>query len=347
MVDGVTRIELPSRLGAAKATDFSAPSCFVAGPENRLATLAVSRLLQGETLCADGHLFNPLVLTGPSGSGKSHLAWGVVRRWESLLGADSIAYFTAADFARQLQAAREENVLGVFRDRLLGVQLFVLEDLQKLSHRTSVQRELRDAIDGILEAGGLVLIAAHVSPATLSHLELGLRDRLTAGLIVPIRSPELAARREILTLAADARRVDVPASRLQQIAQTIDGPAPRLFQALAQCDLAADQRLEPASTAQKAVRLKQVVSVVARYHSVTQAALCSNSRRKSLVQARGVVVHLARTLTDLSYAQIGRALGGRDHSTIMHAARTIRGSLANDTATQQTIDDLQRILTAP
>jgi chromosomal replication initiator protein len=86
--------------------------------------------------------------------------------------------------------------------------------------------------------------------------------------------------------------------------------------------------------------------VVARYFSLTQAALRSPTRRKSLVHARSIVIHLARKLTDLSYAQIGQGLGRRDHSTIMHAHRNIQKLLTNDHATQQAIDQLQRILTA-
>lgn len=94
------------------------------------------------------------------------------------------------------------------------------------------------------------------------------------------------------------------------------------------------------------LQVKQIIAVVARYFSLTQAALRSSARRRSLVYARGIAIYLARTLTDLSYAQIGQTLGRRDHSTVMHASRTIEKRLVSDAGTQQDIEQLQRILTA-
>jgi chromosomal replication initiator protein len=86
--------------------------------------------------------------------------------------------------------------------------------------------------------------------------------------------------------------------------------------------------------------------VAARYYSLTQAALLSSARRKSLVHARRIIVYLARLLTDLSYAQIGQGLGRRDHSTIMHAQRSIQDLVATDAATQRDLEELRRILTS-
>jgi chromosomal replication initiator protein len=90
--------------------------------------------------------------------------------------------------------------------------------------------------------------------------------------------------------------------------------------------------------------LKQIIAVTARYFTITQAALTGPSRRTSLVLARNVVVHLARHLTGLSYAEIGRALGGRDHTTIMHADRRLADQLLHDPAVQQSVDELDRLV---
>ncbi|MCC6492003.1 MAG: hypothetical protein IT424_03170, partial [Pirellulales bacterium] len=90
--------------------------------------------------------------------------------------------------------------------------------------------------------------------------------------------------------------------------------------------------------------LKQIIALTARYFGVTQAALAGPSRRSSLVQARNIVVHLARRLTDLSYADIGRGLGGRDHTTVMHADRRVADLLDRDPTTQQAVEELDRLL---
>jgi len=363
VVKGVTQIDLPSCLGdpaqgfAADGAEVSLP-CFVAGPENRLATVAIERLLAGNTPRVDGtsradgldaaaQFFNPLVLTGPTGSGKSHLARGIARHYHQLLGAGAVEYFAAIDFARQLRAARDEGELELFRDRLGNLSFLIIENLQRLPQRSFVQRELCDTIDSLVSSRRKVLLTAQQSPATMMELEASLRDRLGSGLTVQLRPPGIEARREILELAAASRppATELGSDQLANLAKNVEGPVPQLFRALAELDLTTPDGPDLANL-RRPIQLKQLIAVVARYYSITQAALLSSTRRKSLVHARSVVIHLARKLTDLSYAQIGHGLGRRDHTTIMHAHRNIKRLLADDPATQQAIDQLQRILTA-
>jgi len=355
VVSSVTQIDLPSCLEDPTPNSAVALPCFVAGPENRLATVAIEQLLATDTLTGDDPAaasprFNPLVLMGPTGSGKSHLARGIARHFYQLLGDDAVEYFSAIDFARQLHSAREEGELESFRERLASLSLLIVEDLQRLPKRMFVQRELRDTIDGLVASDHMVLLTAERSPATMMSLEASLRDRLAAGLAVQLRPPGIEARQEILQLASAARFAGSPAKgfdpdQLAQLAKKTEGPVPQLFRALAELHLASETG-QPVSDLRPLIPLKQLIAVVARYYSLTQAALRSPTRRKSLVHARCVVVLLARKLTDLSYAQIGQGLGGRDHSTIMHAHKNAQRLLAEDAATQHSIDQLQRILTA-
>ncbi|MGI9430202.1 MAG: helix-turn-helix domain-containing protein [Bythopirellula sp.] len=368
MVYGVSRIALPSSdwgdsLRASGATQPAAE--FVTGTENRLAVPALERLLTGHALSVAAELFNPLVLLGASGTGKSQLARGIVRHWSSLLGssetgasetgaseidqpewgAAGVAYFTAVDFARQVRAAREENQLDQCRDRLAELQLLVVEDLRRLPASRYVQRELRDTLDILLDAGAVVIVTAQRSPATMAHLEAGLRDRLAAGLTVRLQLPGVEARYELLKQAAAARQSLLSDHQLRSLAQKTEGSAPQLMRALAEHELGADQP-GLVETVRPPLKIKQIIAVVARYYALTQAAICSSARRKSLVYARSVAIYLARSLTELSYAQIGHSLGRRDHTTIMHACRSIEARLASDATTQQDIEELKRILTA-
>jgi len=375
VVYGVTRIALPScdwgadvRAGdaARRAAQLGIPvedrlasvadaSAFVAGPENQLVVPALEQLLAGDDLEAAAAIFNPLVLLGSTGTGKSHLARGITRRWRSLLGEAGLAetgveYLTAIDFARELRASREEGRLAEFRQRLAKLRLLVIEDLQRLPPRAFVQRELRDTLDVLIEAGAVVVVTTQQPPAAMAKLEAGLRDRLSGGLTVRLQPPGVEARLELLQQAAAARGSRLDAPTLEQLAQKVEGTVPQLLRAIAEHELASKESTlkagVPIDSARPPLKLKQIIAVVARYYSLTQAALCSAARRKSLVQSRGVAIYLARTLTDLSYAQIGQGLGRRDHSTVMHSRRTFEKLLANDAATQQDIEELQRILTA-
>lgn len=362
MVYGVSQIALPN-LDLA-SSDLGDPMRgvdplqvgyvpeFVAGPENRLAVPAIEQLLTGNDLSSVADLFNPLVLLGSTGTGKSHLARGITRHWRSLLDKSEVAqsqveYLTAIDFARQLRAAREEGQLDSFRDRLANLGLLVIEDLQRLPLRAFVQRELRDTLDVLVEAGAVVVITAGQPPATMAGLEAGLRDRLSSGLTVRLQTPGIEARRTLLQLSAAKRGLQLDDEQLTQMVHKVEGPAPQLFRAIAEYSLAETlPAKQSAGLSRPPLELKQIIAVVARYYTLTQAAMRSAARRKSLVYARSIAIHLARTLTDQSYAQIGESLGRRDHTTIMHASRTIEKRLTNDASTQQDIEELKRILTA-
>ncbi|NOY41030.1 MAG: ATP-binding protein [Planctomycetes bacterium] len=349
LVNGVTRIDLPSyqggpALGPEAGCGIALP-CFVAGPENRLAVPVLQRLLSDEARGEAAQTFNPLVLIGPTGSGKSHLARGIFRRLHDLHGSESGEYFTAIDFAREVRAAHAEGALENFRDRLASLSLLVIEDLQRLPERVFIQRELRDTLDTLIDAGCTVVLTAQGSPAAMAPLEAGLRDRIASGLTIRLSTPGTEARHEILQLAAEDRNLSISPKQLQSLVQRIEGPASQLLRALSEWELSGSTDDETA-TFREPVKLKQIIAIVARYFSLTQAALRSSARRKSLVHARGIAIYLARRLTDLSYAQIGQGLGHRDHTTIMHAQRNMQRLLANDAATQQAVDELQRILTA-
>ena len=158
------------------------------------------------------------------------------------------------------------------------------------------------------------------------------------------------ARQAILEIAAASRGIPMGEQQLRQLAKKSVGTTAQLLRSLAEHQLSASEpSLADTSLAESTrppLPVQQIIAVVARYFKLTQASLRSSARRKSLVYARSVAVHLARVLTDLSYAQIGASLGRRDHTTIMHAARSIQRRLASDAAVQRDVEELKRILTA-
>lgn len=354
----VLRVDLPSRhmgtLPAASDRDaFQAErgdcvadsstdiGCFVAGPENRVPIAALEDLLLGAGDCSCRYC--PLVLVGPSGTGKSLLCRSIVRRWRPVLGDLGVAYYSAVDFAREWSDTRADGHLAEFQGRLAQLQLIVLEDLHRLPSRATIQCALRRLIDQFRAREGTVLCTSQLTPAGLRHWDAGLRDRLSSGLLLWLHHPGSEARLELLRLAAAERTLRIDDRQLRVLAETARGCPQQVLRALHDWELSCELK-GFCSGRHATIAAKDVIAVVSRYFGVTQAALRGPTRRKTLVLARGAVVHLLRSLTNMSYAEIGHALGNRDHTTIMHANSSLDRKLREDNSLRQSMEELRRIL---
>lgn len=341
-MDGVLTYELPPRADRADGADASA--AFVIGPENALLAPPLELLLEPSshflTTADDAALFNPLVLVGTSGSGKSTLLQAVVRRWSAEFGTSEVRYFNIVDFGRELQTVQREGDLESWRQSLHQARLLAIDDLQRTRTRLSIHNALRGAIDAILDRGGFVLAASQVMPASLLQLSAGLRDRLTAGLTVQIQWPGEQARRELVGSAAKRLKASLDPETVGQLARSLEGSAARVLGAAGALEISSGKPLPSSAT----LTPQKIAAVVSRYLGVPKADILGKSRRKSLVYARSMTAHLSRQLTNCSFSQIGAQLGGRDHTTIIHADRSMAKQALSDPATQQALEELQRIL---
>jgi chromosomal replication initiation ATPase DnaA len=311
--------------------------------------------------------FNPLVLTGPTGVGKSLLVQAAVGIRSRCVCVEGV------EFGRFVRQTREEEpglektldpppVGGTgysggirgsgdssqrgapsWHQQLEQLELLAIENLDRTTISKASQREMCIAIDTVLASGGLVVATASRDPGQWERMSGPLRDRLTGGLIVPIRQPGLAARRNIVRAAAAATGVVLTSSEVDQLAS--QPAAPRALWGSVSCFHARRDLASVPTTTGDPLGLKQLVAAAARYFGISQASLVGKSRRKSLVHARGVTIRVARLATGASYAAIGQALGGRDHTTVSHAERKVLELAADDSGAQFAIDDLLRLVT--
>ena len=158
---------------------------FVAGPENYLVEPAIENVLHRGVAA-----YNPLVLHGQSGTGKSHLARGLAAAWRKRFPEQAVVYTTAVDFARELADAIETQAVVDLRRRYRSAGLLVFEEAGRLADKPAAQAELIHTLDAILRKGGQVVVTASAPPTELRGLLPALQGRLSAGLAVPLSAPE-------------------------------------------------------------------------------------------------------------------------------------------------------------
>jgi chromosomal replication initiator protein len=318
---------------------------FIAGRENRLAGAAVQWLLNRAE-----RSYSPLVLHGPSGSGKSHLALGLAESRENVVAT------TGADFVREVATAIDQNTLIEFRARYRSAGMFVFDDLTDLVDRRAAQRELINTLD-VLELNDVpVVVTSRLPPSEIADLPPALRSRLAGGLQVALTTPGIAARIEILNRLASEREISITPAAVQLLAENVAGAVPELQGAIVKLATAA---LKGASIGLEEVRrfladhrtrsqptLSAIAKAVAKYYGVTPTKLSSASRSRQVSLARSMAIYLGRQLTCHSLQSLGRHFGNRDHSTVLYSYRTLETHLETDAELRSAVNHLRTLLTA-
>ncbi len=365
VADHITEIPLPGRTvvshpsgqNSAHESGANLPA-FVAGPENRLVAATLEQLLhradsQTSFSTSQGSYALPFVLAlfGPSGVGKTHVSRGLVRHWQNRRGPSSAEYVTAQDFRRLFNEAMSDKAVLAFRERFRTRELLAIDELHRLPGDDYLLQELRATLDALEESGAIVVVTSTQPVTSLPNLSPDLRSRFASGLMLQLSAPGVDARMRIVQHVSSAIGRTLSDEAIHRLATGLHGTASRLIGAIYElcADLrnASDQpdRVIAASNTRQPT-LTEIIALVARHYGVQQKLLKSNSRKQRLVRARATAVYLARELTDASFEQIGRALGGRDHTTIMHNFRKVQREREHDFALQETLEDLRRILLA-
>ena len=368
MVDGVFTIplsDLRSHADDGHADDGHAddPLCrstsgvaavpiFWAGDENGLAAAAAHAVFR-QPDCS----FNPLVVCGPSGIGKTQLSRALLHHWKQAHKRSRVVYQSGAQFARQYADAIETQSLDEVRRGNHRADLFVLDDLGQLADKPLVQAELVRTLDAVIGLSGQALVTSSDDPARMPKLLPSLRSRLRGGLIVPLAKPGVQTRRAILHWLALEREIDLTADAAGLLAERIDGTAAMLSGALMALhaagagdeviDLAQCRKYLSRSAKQQQPTLRAIAVATARHFSLKISDLRGPRRMRAIATARGVAMHLSRRLTDHSLQQVGEYFGRRDHTTVLHNCRKTQRLSLIDGSVRQAVEEVSTTLSKP
>ena len=310
---------------------------FVIGASNRFAHAAAVAVAE-----APGKAYNPLLVYGDSGLGKTHLLHAIGHYAGEVYPGTRTRYVSSEEFTNDFINSIRDDRASAFHRRYRDVDVLLIDDIQFLEGKIQTQEEFFHTFNALHNANKQIVITSDRPPKDFAELEDRLRNRFTWGLITDIQPPDLETRIAILSKKAAADRLAVPADVLAFIASRIDTNIRELEGALVRVTAFASLNRQPVDLALAEVVLKDlvpadtapdisaatIIAQTAGYFALSIDDLLGTSRSRTLVTARQIAMYLCRELTDLSLPKIGQEFGGRDHTTVMHADRKIRTLMA-------------------
>jgi chromosomal replication initiator protein len=326
---------------------------FVTGPCNRLphaASVAVAE--------KPGHAYNPLFIHGGVGLGKTHLLQAVCQKVLEKFDEARILYLSCDSFINQFITAVETGDMAQFRNRYRHVDMIVIDDIHFLAGRDRTQEEFFHTFNTLYQQHKQIILSADAAPSEIPELEERLVSRFNWGLVARIEKPCYETRVAILQKKSRMRGLTMTEDVICYIAAKIDNNTRELegaitkLQGLAMLnegqidiELAKAALGETATPEQKRITIQQIFDAVTKYYNVRPADLQSKKRHKSIAFPRQVCMYLARRHTRYSLEEIGGYFGGRDHTTVLHAVRTIQGDCEQDQDVAKQIDHIELQIT--
>ncbi|HEX7716224.1 MAG TPA: chromosomal replication initiator protein DnaA [Marmoricola sp.] len=322
---------------------------FVIGSSNRFAHAAAVAVAE-----APGKAYNPLLVYGDSGLGKTHLLHAIGHYVRSLYTGAKIRYVSSESFTNDVINAIKDANTAALQRRYRDVDVLLIDDIQFLEGKQQTQEEFFHTFNTLHNANKQIVISSDRPPKRLTQLEDRLRNRFEWGLLTDVQPPDLEARIAILRKKAAADRLHAPADVLEFIASRIQTNIRELEGALIRVTAFASINHQEVDLTLAEIVLKDlipeggepqvtaglIIAQTASYHSFSIEDLCGPSRTRALVTARQIAMYLCRELTDLSLPKIGQQFGGRDHTTVMNAERRIRKDLAERQTVYKTVNEL-------
>jgi chromosomal replication initiator protein len=346
------RVE-PTRVGAPEGASSNINARytfanFIVGSANRLAHAASLSVAE-----RPGHAYNPLFLYGGVGLGKTHLMHAIGNAVIARFPRKRVVYATSEKFTNEFITSIQQGKIDDFRGRYRRIDLLLIDDIQFIADKERTQEEFFHTFNAIHEDGKQIVLSSDRPPKAILTLEERLRSRFEWGLIADLTAPDLETRIAILRAKAEEQAVPVSSDVLEFIARKVVSNIRELEGALNRIVAYASMGAVPITIElaqavlsnvlynpkKRQVTPERITRAVSDYYGVHIDALKGQKRDKAIVVPRQIAMFLMREETDVSLLRIGAELGGRDHSTVLHACDKINREMGIN-------DELRRELAA-
>ena len=325
---------------------------FAVGVSNQMAYAAAQAVVK-----RPGDAYNPLFIYGGVGVGKTHLMEAI---GHALLekGEDRMLFCSAEEFTNDLVEGIKNKSTERVRGKYRNVKLLMIDDVQFIAGRVTVQEEFFHTFNSLVGEGGQIVMTSDRPPAEINKLEERLRSRFGAGMVVDVGPADLELRTAILLIKAKQRGMELPMEAARVIAESVEGLRELegfLVRLLGEVEMKKEvvsvemvERLlkiaHHNNGQARKITPNEIMNLVGNYFGVGLGQLKGDRRMKNIVWPRQILMYLLRTDLKLPQEEVGRLVGGRDHTTVIHATGKVTRMMLDDEAINKQIGDIRRKL---
>ncbi len=326
---------------------------FIEGYSNKLPRSVAEAVSQSPAKT----VFNPLFLHGPSGVGKTHLANATGTRIKELFPDKRVLYVSAHLFQVQYTDSVRNNTTNDFINFYQTIDVLIIDDIQEFAGVTKTQNTFFHIFNHLHQNGKQLILTSDRAPVLLQGMEERLLTRFKWGMVAEMERPTVELRRNILLNKIHRDGLQFPPEVIDYIAENVNESVRDLegivISMMAhstiynkEIDLELAQRIvrKVVRSETKAINIDDIINVVCKHYELEPTAIHTKSRKREVVQARQVAMYLAKNNTDFSTSKIGKFIGNKDHATVLHACKTVKGQCEVDKNFRSDLSNLQAIL---
>ena len=333
--------------------DFFTFDNFILGSTNRFALSAARAVAEKEEI-----VYNPLLLYGPSGVGKTHLMLAIKNRMKKLFPHKKIAYVRSEDFTNQLMVALQEGKLGLssmndFHKKFRDLDVLLIDDIHFIAGKESTQEEFFNTFNTLYQNNKQIVVTLDRPLKEIKTLDDRIKSRLSAGLTADISYPDYETRVGIIKEKAKSFNIELEDNLVYHIAENVKSNTRQLEGIVKklQAYISIQNKIPTIAVVQnfikdvindtqpEPIKIETIISEVANTYNVSETDILSNRRTASLARARQVAMYIARETTGLSFKQIGENFG-KDHSTVLYNVRQVEDFIADKPYEKALVEDI-------